>query len=384
MTILRTNTISGVGTNGPVFDGSLEFNSQNYVILPKGTTGNRVGVGSTTGALRYNTDSNKVELYDGNQWVEVQSSRPDLNGGARGVFGGGATAPGTRINTIEYININSTGNSIDFGDLVEVKSDLAACSSSIRGIFSGAFQLSPVATRLNTIEYITISSTGNSADFGDLTVAKSNLDSCSNSTRGLVAAGYVTPTGGTNVIEYFTISSTGNSVSFGNLSGNRYNVGSFASPTRGIFGGGYTGVAPTSTIGNVIDFVTISTLGNAQDFGDLSQSRANHTGCSNPIRGIFIAGITPTVVTTIDYITISTLGNAVKFGDTSIAHRDSDACASSTRGVFAGGYSPTPAAVRFNTIEYVTILTQGNSVDFGDLTATRSGLSACSNAHGGL
>jgi hypothetical protein len=52
-----------------------------------------IGVGFKTGALRYNTDSNKVELYDGSQWAEVQSSRPDLNGGARGVFGGGLYGP---------------------------------------------------------------------------------------------------------------------------------------------------------------------------------------------------------------------------------------------------------------------------------------------------
>ena len=117
MTILRTNTISGVGTDGPIFDGDLEFNSQNYVILPKGTTDDRVGVGSTTGALRYNTDSNKVELYDGNQWVEVQSSRPDLNGGARGVFAG--HFPQTA--TINYVNIASTGNAISFGSLSEAR-----------------------------------------------------------------------------------------------------------------------------------------------------------------------------------------------------------------------------------------------------------------------
>ena len=119
MTILRANTISGLGTDGPVFDGSLEFNSQNYVILPKGTTDNRVGLGSTAGALRYNTDSNKVELWDGNQWVEVQSSRPDLNGGARGVFVGGYTGSGPTLNTAnsDYINIASTGNALSFGDI---------------------------------------------------------------------------------------------------------------------------------------------------------------------------------------------------------------------------------------------------------------------------
>ena len=76
MTILRVDTLSGIGTNGPVFDGDLEFNSQNYVILPKGTTYNRIGLTSTSGALRYNTDSNKVELYDGSQWTSSNSSTP--------------------------------------------------------------------------------------------------------------------------------------------------------------------------------------------------------------------------------------------------------------------------------------------------------------------
>ena len=118
MTILRVDTLSGIGTNGPVFDGDFEFNSQNYVILPKGTTDNRIGLTSTSGALRYNTDSNKVELYDGSQWAEVQSSRPDLNGGARGVFGGGSITPGAGTNVMQYITISSTGNSTDFGDLV--------------------------------------------------------------------------------------------------------------------------------------------------------------------------------------------------------------------------------------------------------------------------
>ena len=119
MTILRVNTLSGIGTGGPVFDGSFAFTSQNYVILPKGTTSDRVGVGSTPGALRYNTDSNKVELWDGSQWAEVQSSSPNLNGGARGVFGGGlnpSLSPSTQ-NVIQYINISSTGNAQDFGDL---------------------------------------------------------------------------------------------------------------------------------------------------------------------------------------------------------------------------------------------------------------------------
>ena len=48
MTILRTNTIAGIGeTFGPLLDGDLEFNSQNYIVLPKGSS-NQQGVLRTT------------------------------------------------------------------------------------------------------------------------------------------------------------------------------------------------------------------------------------------------------------------------------------------------------------------------------------------------
>lgn len=378
MTILRTNTISGLGTDGPVFDGSLEFNSQNYVILPKGTTGDRVGVGSTAGALRYNTDSNKVELWDGNQWVEVQSSRPDLNGGPRGVFGGGQAGP-ANTNTIEYITISSTGNSQDFGDLFQTRRLVSSCSSSTRGLFGGGYAPGFV----NTIDFITISSTGNAADFGDLTQSRYGPSACSNSTRGIFSGGNspsVPAPGASNVIDYVTISSTGNAQDFGDTTVARWYNSSSSSSTRGIIAGGVTPVAS-----NVIDYLTISTLGNAFDFGDLTQARYGLTSCANATRALFAGGQNPSsYFNTIDYITIATLGNAVNFGSLTVTRGYGSSCSSPTRGVFGGGYSNTPAATLYNTIDYVTILTQGNAVDFGDLIALINGNAACSNAHGGL
>ena len=44
----------------------------------------------------------------------------------------------------------------------------------------------------NVINYITISTTGNAQDFGDLTSAKRTLVGASNSTRGLFAGGQPT------------------------------------------------------------------------------------------------------------------------------------------------------------------------------------------------
>jgi len=380
MTVLRVDTISGIGSDGPVFDGDLEFNSQNYVILPKGTTDNRVGVGSTAGALRYNTDSNKVELWDGNQWVEVQSSRPDLNGGARGVFGGGrGPAAPVPDNIIDYITISSTGNALDFGDLTVARRRVGACASSTRGVWGGGYNPDS-----NVLDYITISSTGNALDFGDLTVARRTVGSTSNATRGIWAGGTNnTPLTDTvqNVIDYITISSTGNAVDFGDLTIARDGPQGCSSSTRGIFAGGISNPSPLTNV-NVIDYITISTLGNATDFGDLTITIRNCGACSNATRGIFAGAYTPTAVNTIQYVTIATLGNAVKFGELIRTGGFSQGVSSSTRGVWGGAYSQPESYI--NVIQYVNIATQSNAIDFGDLTRTSSAAGACSNAHGGL
>jgi len=329
-----------------------------------------LGVGFKAGQLRYNTDSNKVELYDGSQWTEVQASRPDLNGGARGVFGGGwlSSPTPTLYNVIDYITISSTGNAIDFGDAYTGRG-FGGCSSSTRGLFFGGY----APTNSTNIHFITISSTGNSQSFGSMTVARTYPTGVSNATRGVMGAGYSL----NQTMDYVTITSTGNAVSFGTLTTPRGGgAGGCSSSTRGIFAGGYT---PT-TINN-IEFITISTLGNGIDFGDLSVSRNGAAGCSNPIRGVFGGGGTPTIVNTIDYITIAKLGNAVKFGDLTVARSTMQSSAASpVRGVWAGGVG---AAVE-NTIDYVTISTQGNAVDFGDLTVPRFQIAGLSNAHGGL
>ena len=105
----------------------------------------------------------------------------------------------------------------------------------------------------------------------------------SNQTRGLTAggAGYPSPAR-TNIIDFVTIASEGNAQDFGDLTG-LYSVGSAVSnKTRGVFTGGYT--APSRH--NLMEFVTISTTGNAQDFGDLVYARRDFGACSDSLGGL--------------------------------------------------------------------------------------------------
>ncbi len=181
--------------------------------------------------------------------------------------------------------------------------------------------------------------------------------------RGLFASGQVAPSTGTYTdhIEYVTISTLGNGNTFGDLTVSRGHCAGMASRSRAVFGSGY---GPS----NVIDYITIASTGDALDFGDNTTTRDSTGGISNQTRGLIAGGSNP-VSDIITYITIAQKGNAVEFGDLTRAHSNIAAAGSSTRGICAGGGA---SDVEYNTIDYVTIHTTGNATDFGDLTYAKT------------
>ena len=314
------------------------------------------------GSIRFNTDSAKMEIYNGEQWLEIDSTSPELQtGGTRGIwFGGeGPTSPAPR-NTIQFVNVDSTGNAIDFGDLSQARTELMAASSRVRAFAIGGFLGGQPTNYSNALDMVTIASTGNATDFADVT-KRGQGTSCASATR-TVTAGGVNAGVVINTIDFFTMSSTANGVDFGDISHISRGLAGCSSPTRGIF---FLGDAhPSNAAVNTIEYVTISTTGNTSDFGDTTDIARYLGGCSNAIRGIRAGGNTGSVINTIDFITISTLGDAKDFGDlaavTSGAH---GGAASGIRAVFAGGYSPSKTDV----ISFVQIMSTGNAMDFGNL-----------------
>ena len=338
-------------TDGPVFQGGAGYTSRNWLTLPKGTT----------------TDRNRT--------------------GGRGVLSGG-TSPNdnTATNNIDYITIATLGNSQDFGDTTESLSAGSSGSDSTRGLFSGG-NVAGNNTNYNTISYITIATTSNAVNFGDLSGVKRYTGSTSDKTRTVIAGGANAPGPLTNVIEYVTTQALGNATNFGDLSTATWAfAGTASSPTRGIYFGGSPG--PSSGSVNTIVYVTVQTLGDALDFGDLTNANA-YTGpggiVSSSTRGIRGGGGGQdpfTRVNTIDYVTMASTGNAQDFGDLSYTPNGAMGCSSLTRGIFAGGKTPAPASV--NNIEYVTIASTGNAQDFGDMRGTYAFSSALSDCHGGI
>ena len=315
--------------------------------------------------------------------TEVRSA-----GSGRGIMAGGAeslSSPYTISDRMQYITISTTGNSTDFGNLSLARYYVRGTASSTRGIFAGGTSPGPAVT--TRIDYVTISSDGGANDFGDMSINRNGVAAFGNETRGILAGGFTTPTNTqTSLMEFITIATTGDANDFGDLSVPKELNAGFASPTRGIIAGG----GQSSTITNLtadIQFVTLATGGDSQRFGELRRLRFRLPGASNSTRGLTFGGRYPgqTGVDEIDFITIATEGNAQDFGDLRVALHESGALASSTRGIHFGGETAPNSGAMVNTIEYVQISTGGDAADFGDLAAVVGDDPAgCSDVHGGL
>ena len=190
------------------------------------------------GAMRFNSDSQKLEYWMGSAWIQIQTFSPNLDGGARGVFHRGRTSSGTAVNNIDFITISTAGDATDFGNLQSA--DRHGCTgsgSTTRGLFCGGGSNNNIE---DTIDFFTIASTGNATDFGNLTGVHRSHGAFGDQTRCITAGGS-NNSAYLNVIEFMTIANTGNGTDFGDLTAATDSGSSGVnSPTRGVIMGGIT------------------------------------------------------------------------------------------------------------------------------------------------
>ena len=335
------------------------------------------------GAIRLNTDSQRLEFFAQDRWYEMANHSEVFDGGA----GIGLIFQGDAPNTsIDVINISTTGNATDYGQDHHNNDSVGATGDRTRALCYGGG--SPSAT--NKIEFYTISTKGNSGvDFGDLTFTGRQPGNACNSTRSLMCGGYPSPYGtgeAVNTICFVTTQTTGNALDFGDL----FTTGEqtmASSPTRGVGIGGY-GVGPSAPSGGRLtecQFVTTHTLGNAFEFANLRAVRNDATGCGNNVRGVFMGGGgSPAQTDAITFVELATLGQPTDFG-TLIAISQSHASTSNhVRAVKTNGYRGSPVSASNNIFEFVNIASGGRATEFGDSTYSGPAAAAHCNAQGGL
>ena len=135
---------------------------------------------------------------------------------------------------------------------------------------------------------------------------------------------------------------------------------------RGVFGGGWTG---SNVALSQISYVNIMSLEDAVTFGDLvGNARSGPAPASSSTRGLFMGGGSPTRRNDIDYITIASEGDGIDFGNLTESIGFMGGTSNSTRGLRFGGSTPDKS----NVIDYVEMSTLGDALDFGDLTEAPS------------
>ena len=337
------------GQHGPVIAGVSTVNSTGCMKIPSGPTGHRGGRG-------------------------------------RLVFGGGYyPSPHADLGTMDFVEISTLGNAVDFGDLSIARAALQCGSSGTRGLFAGGTHPGRPSTGQTQIDYITFQSGGGVGDFGDMSFIGTHKGAgISNGVRGVFCGGYEgnSPYHMLPTCQFVTIATTGNSAFFGELTQPAQTDASVSDRTRGCITGMEIGNNPSTTLINNIEFLTTATLGNAQDFGDLTLARRCSNGCSSSTtRGLFYSGSPGPGPhrNTIDFITIQSKGNATNFGDMSTFGNVGGAVHGSnlTRSV-------NHQSGDGNVIEFVTIATTGNTSDFGDMTNGRAPAGAIDNSNGSI
>ena len=183
----------------------------------------------------------------------------------------------------------------------------------------------------------------------------------------------------TNTINFLTISTLGDAQDFGFLNHAESSGAAISDSTRMLCVGG-SSLHPGHV--NIIEKITISSQGNGSDFGDtLTDCAHNPYGGGSSTRGVYGGGGTPANVNNLEYITIQSEGNGVDFGDLQAEgqYRRGNA-GSTTRGVIIGLYAPGgDSHLNHNTIEFITFATTGDAQDFGDLVTTGSDMTSSSN-----
>ena len=348
--------------------------------VPLGETNNRDNA-PEAGTTRFNQDFGTLEFFDGVNWKTVNSYARYHSGAAgRAIIAQGYN--GANVATMEYVDLNSRGDGVNFGDAQEANNaGIGGCSDGTRGVWTNTHS-SPVSH----IQYTTITSGGGSINFGSMNEINYRGAGHSSSTRGLWMSGRKSPGNAIVSCQTIQIQTLGNSIDFGDAAaGRRGHDSGMGSPTRAFMLGGYD----NSNYTNDTQFKSIASGGDMVFGGDLVYTGGYIAGCSNSIRGFGTGGYQHPggagyFATNINSIDLASAGNAVNFGDLTQKSSYAVSAATQTRAFRFGGIQFNPAEVYISRIEDWSTTSSGNATEFGDLIEARYDQAQMSDSHGGL
>ena len=133
------------GDLAPDLVGVTELTSPYFFVPPSGNTAERPEY-CEPGTLRFNTDHGSLEVFRGKTigWEQIQRRDGQYLGGGtgsntgtgtRGLIGGGNPT----LNVVQFLTISTLGDTEDFGDLSVGRRTLQGCASRTRALFCGGY-----------------------------------------------------------------------------------------------------------------------------------------------------------------------------------------------------------------------------------------------------
>ena len=268
---------------------------------------------------------------------------------------------------IDYFDIATAGNALDFGDMLYSTYYISAnISNGDKQLFTGG------TSNLNNISYVTAATLNQCGGFSDMTRNNFGTANTSNGVRGIIAGGAYPPNDvgqGWDGIEYVTIDPAAHAVNFGDLAQSREH-GSAVSD--GTYAGICGGQAPA--VLNNIDRITIATTGNATDFGDLTFGRRYLGGHGIASKCTTAGGENSTGYGDhIEEFTLDTNQNASNYGDLTVARQSHGVTGNKDYGVAVGGVTAGDGGgTTYDVIDRWSMSSSGNATDHGDLQFART------------
>ena len=348
----------------------------NSFSVPTGDTNSRIHC-QTAGSMRFNEEFGTLEFYTGDEWRTVNSYNKGSSAGRALLFGGYSEPSNSNTLAIDVVTISTLGNATRFGQMDSSGDTSFGIGNETRGIYHRGGSSS------DTLEYVTTASEGNPIDFGNLSQARYLGARGNSSTRGIFLSGLGPSSSYKNNIDYVEMRTLGNALDFGDVNTSVFlNNNSVNSTVRVYSLGGYA--SPGVNISK-IEYVTISSKGDALEFDDLDRPNSTFPGFANNVRGIYGGGnLRPFTSDQIFMFNTASQGKMIFFGELTQRRKEFAGSCSQTRGIFAGGQLDPNGPSTINIIDFVTIATTGDAQDFGDLSKTPRNFTSLSDSHGGL
>jgi len=325
------------------------------------------------------TDDN-IENLSG---LEFTGTPPDWKGTRAVIMGAGNyTAAGSARTSafIQYKTLDSDADTADFGDLLVMRAQQRGSgSNNTRAVCGGGFSVnnSNVTTQdLDDIDYVTVASVGTVGDAGDLATGASQggQSGASNGTLCLFMGGNTDDANIAN-IEHMTISSTGATDGGGVLTAASRRHAASNGDSKSLIVGVATGLVGQTNV----DEHNFSTDGDASDYGNAASVGMKYSGVVCSTSRVIIGGGRDgswNAINTIQSFAVAGGSDSTDEADLVLAVSQVSGTSDGTRGEFYGGlgggtvtHTANPALGTYvqNDIQKITIASISNAADCGDL-----------------